>query len=160
MDRVRTAVRHDFFASAYEIRPFPRQGAAVWAYCDRQERPYCIAVTAGWDGTGHNWLWYPLLGRCLQNEVMYVPITADGSIVNYADSDRLAAAADFQSWLERLHRKRVELVVCLSPETVESRWIQRHETVFTRVAGDDRAAAYAVDYDAAHSLRTTRETSR
>ncbi|GAG09873.1 unnamed protein product, partial [marine sediment metagenome] len=136
VDRARNALRHSFFARAYELHDFPRRGAVVWRYCDRPEEPRRIAFTAGWNGTGHNWLWYPLLGSRLQNEVIYVPITSDGKVIDYAHPDELAACADFDSWLERLLRAGVDTVVCLPPGTFESRWIRRHEGIFTGVAGD------------------------
>ncbi len=90
-----------------------------------------IAVTAGWERAGHNWYRYPLLGSRLQNELLYVPITEDGQIINYRGLERHADRADFIAWLNRLVDRRVGYVVCLAPDnTLESLWARQHPEFF------------------------------
>ena len=90
-----------------------------------------VAMAAGWDGVGHNWFRYGLLGARLDHDVRYVPVTADGSIVNYADSARLAALADREAWLGRLEGLQIDWVVALGPRTFEHEWVEGLPEVFS-----------------------------
>lgn len=142
LDHLRSKWRYAFLADAYELHQFRRQGLRAWQFCDQPSRPRRIAFTAGWDGTGHNWFWYPLMGRYLQNVVTYVPVTRDGTVIDYARAEQLAEQADFRSWLGNLLQQRVDTIVCLPPEPVESQWLRRHGDLFVRLAGDDQAGVY------------------
>jgi hypothetical protein len=102
----------------------------IWQYFDAPPGRR-IAVTAGWDPPGHNWYRYPLLGGRLQNHLHYVPITTDGSIVNYRDSEQVARRSDFAAWLRRLVNLEIQYVVTLPPDnTIESRWMTSHPRLF------------------------------
>lgn len=111
-----------------------------------------VAVVAGWDGIGHNWYRYPLLGGRLQNEVLYVPVTADGAIVDYWRRDELARRANVNAWVARLLAERVEVVVSLAPRTtIEDHWMRRLPGLFepmVEVPGGFHAA-YRFDPEAA-----------
>ena len=73
-------------------RAAPVDAWPAWRRLDTHS-PVTIATAAGWDDlAGHNWFRYPLLGSRLQNRVLYVPISADGSILSYADRDALERA--------------------------------------------------------------------
>jgi hypothetical protein len=63
--------------------------------------------------------------------VRYVPVTADGSIVNCADSARLAALADREAWLGRLEGLQIDWVVALGPRTFEHEWVEGLPEVFS-----------------------------
>lgn len=90
-----------------------------------------VAATAGYDGlTGHNWFRWPLLGAWLQNEVVYLPITASGELVSYLDPGPLQAAGDRLAWLGRVRDRRIDWVVALGPATLEHRWILEQPEVF------------------------------
>jgi hypothetical protein len=93
-----------------------------------------LAVTAGWDGLGHNWYQYPLLGSRLRNRVLYVPVTADGSIVDYRTPEDVARRASLPAWLARLVGERVDHVVSLAPRsTLEDSWMRRLPGLFEPV---------------------------
>jgi hypothetical protein len=106
--------------------------SAAWKYLD-QDRPLTIAFTGGVTGHGDNWLRYPLLGERLQNRVIYVPVTPDGSIVGIRDPQEALARADFASWVARLAEKGVDYVVVKPPPSVEAGWLESDPTRFTRV---------------------------
>jgi hypothetical protein len=125
-----------------------RRGVAgawpLWQALDGAE-PRRIALTAGWDGVGHNVLRYPLLGSRLQNRVVYVPITRDGAIVDYERADDVARLADPDAWLARLAAEAIDVVVVLDPPPPEAAWIAQRPASFERIAGGiagTRHAAY------------------
>ena len=114
----------------------------IWGYFD-EATPHRLAVTAGWDGTGHNWYVYPLFGSRLQNRVFYVPVTADGSIVDYREQEEVVSRASSSAWLERLVKEDVDHVVVLPPAPpLETQWIGEHPDLFIPIdhlAGPGRA---------------------
>lgn len=126
----RAWMRHPTYAAAlaletYDVHGLPGPSAAheIWRRLD-DGRPRTLATTAGFAGSGDNWLRYPLLGSALQNRVLYVPVTRDGAIVDYRDMARARAVADRAAWLARLDALAVDAVVVMAPPTCpESAWI-------------------------------------
>ncbi|ATB43841.1 hypothetical protein CYFUS_009321 [Cystobacter fuscus] len=139
---VRAALRYEIYASAvkgqsYELHALvtpESRGLPEWKALDG-EAPLRLAVTAGWDISGHNWYWYPLMGSRLQNTLTYVPISADGSVRDYALKDTFAQA-DFPAWLRRVREARVDYVVTLAPAPIEARWMAEHPELFQPAFGD------------------------
>jgi hypothetical protein len=117
--------RLDDFHSAGRLRAWP-----IWQRLD-ELGPVRVAAAAGWDGIGHNWFRYGLLGPRLQRDVVYVPVTSDGSIVDYADAGSLASRIDREAWLRRLEDLDVDWVVVTGPRTVEQEWIDEMPEVFS-----------------------------
>ena len=106
--------------------------------------PRTLAVTAGWDGLGHNLYLYPLLGSRLQNRVLYVPVTAGGEVIDHRDAERRKKAADFPSWLRRLQAARVDTVVSLAPRwTIEDDWMRARPDLF-RPCGESGGHLHAL----------------
>jgi hypothetical protein len=142
VDRIRGTLRHDYYAAAAEGRvhdfttlPSAYVGAwPIWTRLDGEDSRR-IAVTAGWDGMGHNWFVYPLLGRRLQNAVEYVPITRDGSLVETRDVDRLLALARPAAWTSLLIERRIGVIVTLAPPALEGEWMRRYPSVFEPIEG-------------------------
>lgn len=127
----------------HRLHPVYAAAWSLWRDLDRP-RPLRLAVTAGWDGRGHNWYRYPLLGRRLQNRVLYVPVTASGELVAYRDADRPAEAASVDAWLSRLLAARIDAVVSLAPRwTVEDAWARSAPELF-RPCGVSRGDLHAV----------------
>lgn len=93
-------------------------------------KPLRIAVTAGWTGNGHNVFAYPLLGSRLQNQVGYVPISADGTVSNYLSIEEQRERGDYKAWLERLRERRIDIVVAYGPMPLEMVWMQEHPEHF------------------------------
>jgi len=117
----------------------PRYWLPAARTLDQEERPHRLAVTAGAAQDADNWLLYPFLGPRLQNELHYVPPTRDGRTVDPGRQRDLVAAADFESWLERLRGQRIEAVISFRPATVEMAWMKRRPDLFTRLAGDGQS---------------------
>lgn len=113
----------------FHMHPLQPLYAAAWPLWQELDHagPLRLAVTAGFDGLGHNWYLYPLLGRDLQNRVTYAPVTRDGSLVDYRDRQRLTETACFRCWLERLVEAEVDHLISLPPRsTVEDAWARAH----------------------------------
>ena len=153
---VRRPLRHAVYRATVEERPLfhmhsldTKAAAAhvLWRSLDRAE-PLRLAVAAGWDGLGHNWYRYPLFGTQLQNVVEYIPVSTDGSIIDYRERARLASEADWRAWLSRLLQHEIDYFVVLQPRTtIEDFWIQRRPEVFQLIASDpgQQNAAYRID---------------
>lgn len=125
---------HPVYAGAWDL----------WRLLDRGQAA-TLAVTAGWDGLGHNWYRYPFLGSRLQNEVLYVPITRDGKTVPYRQMDLATEAASLAAWLGRLMEVEVDYIVSLAPRnTIEDRWLSGHPEFFEPIYRHPRGfhAAY------------------
>jgi hypothetical protein len=155
---LRAALRYRIYAEAagesgrlFDVHVIHRPYAAewpLWRHLDTREKRR-IAVTAGWDDMGHNWLRYPLYGSRLQNQVFYIPVTRDGSVIDYRNADAVARSADYETWLARLVAARADYVVVLPPlTTVEARWLREHPERFELAATGERGSggAYRVRF--------------
>lgn len=123
---------NNVWACAYDVHTLLGSSAACWPLWQHLDdgRGHRLAVTAGWDGVGHNWYTYPLLGSKLQNEVVYIPPTKDGRVIDYRLEPELLSEADFYAWLARLVEARVELVVSLPPAPIEDQWLRTRQDLF------------------------------
>jgi len=152
--RIRPISRYAIYAdagtdppSAYDMHPLGYAAAwPIWKELD-DGAPHRIAVTAGWDGSGHNAYLYPLLGSRLQNRLSYVPVRADGRVQSPRLAAELLAAADPEAWLHRLAARRIEFLVVLGPPPLEAGWVSRHPDTFTEVArsADGSSRAYRIE---------------
>ena len=118
-------------AAAYEAHGPDRDIAPAWTICDDPAAPRRIGFSTGWyKNQGYKWYWAPLLGRKLQNDLTYVPITTDGSIVEYDDAVAVAAKADPEAWLRRLSELRIDTLVFFPPFPPEHAWVIARPDLF------------------------------
>lgn len=82
--------------------------------------PSRIAFVPSWLPIGQYWFRYPLLGSALQHDVVYVPPSRDGTVIDLYDREALLAAADPSAWTRRLCDDAVDLVVYLGPAPAEA----------------------------------------
>jgi hypothetical protein len=163
---IRTASRYRIWQAAAEGRAFDMHGLGpayvasvpIWRRLD-DGVPRRIAVAAGWNGVSDNWYWYPLFGEYLQNDVVYVTPTEDGSIVDYRLGPEVRRKASFEAWIRRLVERRVDVVVLLTPPPdVETPWVKLHPDLFTSfvISADGRNAAFEFHRDAAKRFLAAR----
>jgi len=141
---------------AYDLYPLSRAYAACWPLWERFDDgvPHRLAVTAGWDGMGHNWYVYPLFGSRLQNRIDYVAPTRDGSVIDYREADALEARANAAAWVSLLLEREIEFVIALPPPSMEATWMEGMVDVFEPVAigGEAAGRAYRFDRERARAL--------
>ncbi len=116
--------------------------SSIWEMLDEPDRPRRIAVTAGWDGKGHNWFVYPLFGRRLQNHVEFVAVTDEGDPINPRRHDRRLERADYEAWRDRLLDREIDYVVSYAPTTIEAEWMANHPRAFDLVERGGRRGNY------------------
>lgn len=167
LETARAAYRYPLYRAAadpsapvFHMHPLHTFYAAAWPAWEALDgaAPARLAVAAGFDGMGHNWYLYPLLGGELGNRVSYVPPTRDGSLVDYRDRPRLAAAACFPCWLERLVDREIDYLVTLAPRDLpEDVWALGHPEIFTPVffRPNPVGAVFALDAAAARRELTS-----
>ena len=149
---VRHACRYPVYAAAAEGVAFDAHPLAyafswpVWEALD-DGRPHRLAVSAGWDGKGHNWYRYPLFGSRLQNQVVYVPPTRDGTPLDYGLEDDPMAGASFAAWIGRLITLQIDTVVTLAPPPpVEVAWVRDHPELFRPLVCSDNGLSCAFSF--------------
>jgi len=128
VQKLRDAKRDRFYATRTELHPIPKCYAAGWAFCDDSKASKAIALVSYERTVGHDWFFYPLMGRRLQNRVLYV--SADGR-----------GGPDFGVWSEGLRRAAVtHLFVQLNPtlppgdprgRPVEMAWVEARPDAFS-----------------------------
>lgn len=145
------------FRQAYDVHPLDARWARNWPLWQRFDRPHptTIAVSAGWDGFGHNWWLFPLTGRHQQNRLLYVPISLDGETFDY----RLGAArfppVSCEAWVSRLLASPAEYLVLLPPLPPEAAWAAALPHVFQLDVdlGRGRGRSYSILRDRSSASR-------
>ena len=88
-----------------------------------------IAMTMGWNPPGHYWFFYPLLGRCLQNDITYISAKHKDKVPTWLHRGMLRGK-DFSIWLHNLKRKKVDYILVAKPWPAELKWILQHKDNF------------------------------
>lgn len=134
---VRDRYRASYYAAAavrqaYDVHPLDARWARNWPLWQRFDRPHptTIAVSAGWDGFGHNWWLFPLTGRHQQNRLLYVPISLDGETFDYRVGATRFPPLSCEAWVSRLQASPAEYLVLLPPLPPESAWAAALPDVF------------------------------
>jgi hypothetical protein len=132
---------------AWDLHPGNNRCLSAWPIWKELDRPLqtSIALTAGFDGIGHNWHTYPLFGSRLQNRVQYVPVAHGGRIVDYSDQGAVEAQADPVSWLAGLDAGNFEVLVALWPDPPESLWAEKMPDVFKPLVTTPGGTAWSID---------------
>lgn len=113
----------------------PRYWAGAVAKLDDPPRVRHIAVTSGPRRNSDHWHMYFLLGRRLQNRLHYVPISADGRIVDFSGRERRRDEGDFPAWLGRVKADGIDHVMSFDPPGIELEWMEARPDLFVREEG-------------------------
>lgn len=137
---LRDALRQDFIGMDIALHVTPRYWAKALPAVDARGVNRRIAVTSGpWQDLD-NWFVYPFMGRRLQNRVLYVPVSPDGTVEPFRSGttlDGMARSADYEAWIDRLRQHDVTDIMSFKPASLELLWMDRHPERFERLAGLD-----------------------
>jgi hypothetical protein len=137
---LRTVIRPDLLRGEFTNHDLTRYWVDAAIAADDPARPWRIAVTSGPSQRNDNWLVLPFIGRNLQNEAFYVPVSKSGDVGHFGggstnvDYDR---SAEYESWWRRLLERRVDAVMSFSPASVELRWMESRPDRFRRISGEE-----------------------
>ena len=126
----RDATRHGDYLDGWDAHQIPKATAAGWNAVDDPTRPVRIAFTAGWCLWGHHWFVYPLFGRRLQNQLLYVPTTASGAPGSYRPEAPVEPRTTAATWIARLQQARAEVLFVSMPPPPELEWVEANPQVF------------------------------
>jgi hypothetical protein len=130
LDRKQSADRWPSDDPFWEVDGTPKDFLAGWRQSD-QAPPQTIAFATGFNNHGQNWFIYPLMGRRLQNTVMYVPL-------NLSDPPGSRAFVRRENpvhaeWLRQLQQRKVNAVYVQAPWPIEDGWMREDQERFTLV---------------------------
>jgi len=108
--------------------------AAAWSFFDNLDGK-TIAASMGWKAPGDQWFLYPLFGRQLQNDVVYVSSKYKEDEPTWRHRG-LLRGEDFSIWQYNLKRGNVDYVLLTRPWSIELGWMQQNEENFTLVKSD------------------------
>lgn len=133
LERHRSSTRWHHYAQSTDVHAIPQEFVDGWRLLDNPSAPHRIALVAGWEHVGQNWFTYPLLGRYLQNTVVYVPLHPDDEPSTRRQVLRVGGR--YEDWLGALRVRGVERVFVQAPWPVEDGWMAVHPESFAVVAG-------------------------
>jgi hypothetical protein len=137
---LRDTLRDPLLHSDYGLHWFAgwRYWAQAVSLVDHPGEHYRISVTSGSVQNTDNWFVYLFMGRRLQNEVVYVPVSGDGRLDHFGrdeEYERLARRANYWAWRLRLHNQGVTHVLSFEPSSLEIGWMLDHPESFERMTG-------------------------
>jgi hypothetical protein len=133
---LRVENRAHAFRRSYHIWPTPRNWVSAIPLVDTPDRSRRISVTGGSWQNADNWFTYALHGRHFQNEVIYTPVTEDGSIAHFGPGSKRRQLAAKDAWLRRLGERSVTEVMSFGPRSLEMDWMETNPEHFVRLAGN------------------------
>jgi len=131
----RDHTRYTYYRGHLDLHDFSRTFVNGWEFLDQQNGKKTIALTMDWEAPGHNWFFYPLLGRWLQNDIAYVSAKHKWEVPTWLHRGKLRGN-EYSIWLHNLKRKKVDYILVQKPWPIELKWIQRYEDKFQLVFSD------------------------
>lgn len=135
LQKYRDNTRYTYYRGHLDLHSFPRNFVNGWEFLDQPDEKSTIAMTMGWKPPGGKWFLYPLLGRCLQNDIVYISAKYKWEVPTWFHRG-LLRGNDFSIWLYNLKKKKVNYILVQTPWPIELRWIQRHQDEFQLVFSD------------------------
>ena len=138
LDAVHGRIRADLWRYELTNHDIERYYVDAALAVDGSNRSHRIAMTSGPDRRLDNWFPSQFMGRDLQNEVLYVPVSGDGTVHHFGGGNLIAdyvRTADYISWRNRLRSMHVTEVMSFRPPSLELRWMERNPSEFLRITG-------------------------
>jgi len=135
LQNYRDNTRYLFYRFGSDVLSIPRTFVNGWEFLDQPDEKKTIALTMGWEPPGHQWFFYPLLGRHLQNDISYISAKRKWEGPTWLDRG-LLRGDDFSIWLFNLTKKKVDYILVAKPWPIELRWMLRYHDKFQLVFDD------------------------
>lgn len=131
IQNVRDRWRNAYFGNSYDVSPISTRAVPLYPLLDDPGTPRTIAVAFGEPRIpGITCFLYPLLGRRLQNRIVYIPPTRSGRIIDYQLLGELGEELDERAWLARLDASGADHLLISVPLTPEMAWVRAHPERF------------------------------
>ena len=131
----RDNTRYVYYRGYTDLGNIPRSSVNGWEFLDQPDEKNIIAMTMGWAPPGGKWFFYPLLGRWLQNDIVYISAKYKWEVPTWLHQGMLRGD-DFSIWLYNVKRKKVDYILVQTPWPIELRWMLRHVEKFQLVFSD------------------------
>ena len=132
----RDTTRYHYYHEDFDYVDIPRNWVNGWEFLDQHDRKKTIAMTVGWEAPGHKWFFYPLLGKYLQNDIVYISAKRKLDVHTWLDRS-LLRGNDVSIWLYNLEREKVDYIFVAKPWPIELSWMLNHQDEFQLVFSDN-----------------------
>ena len=141
----RDNTRYAYYRRHVNYVDIPRYFVNAWEFLDQPEEKKTIALTMGKELPSGNWFFYPLLGRHLQNDIVYISAKHKEEVPAWLDRGILRGY-DFSIWLSNLKKKKVDCILVQKPWPIELNWMQLYPDDFQLVYEDDACKIFFTLY--------------
>ena len=116
MQNYRDNTRYNYFKVHYDYVPINEVSnlSAGWEFLDHPDEKKTIALALDWSPPGHRWFFYPLMGRWLQNDIVYISAKYKWEVPAWLHRGMLRGD-DFSVWLSNLERNKVDYIFVMKP---------------------------------------------
>jgi hypothetical protein len=128
----RDSSRYTYYKGHEDFHYLPRNYVDAWDFLDKEGEKKIITMARGWQPESHIWFFYPLLGRHLQNDIVYVSAKYKWETPTWLDRG-LLRGEDFSIWIANLKRNKVDYILVVEPWPIELTWMARHPDKFQLV---------------------------
>lgn len=137
LQNFRDSTRYAYYRQHYDYFYTPKTGTLVngWEFIDQPDQGKIVALSVGWDPPGHIWFFYPLMGRRLQNEVLYISSKYRYDAPAWLHKNMLRGD-DPVLWRANLRMKQVDYIFLARPWPNELSWMEREPDAFQPVFSD------------------------
>jgi hypothetical protein len=128
----RDNTRYSYYRTHEDFHSLPRSYVGAWEFLDKPDEKRTVAMARGWKAESHEWFFYPLLGRHLQNDIVYISAKDKGETPTRIDRG-LLRGENFSIWIDNLKRKKVDYLLVVEPWPIELTWMYEYPNDFQLV---------------------------
>jgi hypothetical protein len=128
LQEYRDTTRYTYYRQHLDFHDFPRLFVDGWEFLDSPEHKKTVALAVDAKPWEHCWLFYPLLGRSLQNDAVYVSTQHKWDVPAWLEGES-HKRSDEALWLNNLTKQSVDYVFVFS-KPIELVWIRKYKDLF------------------------------
>jgi len=137
----RDNTRYTYYRTHADHQRIPTTLVSGWEYLDNPYEKKTIAMSMDFKPPGGYWFFYPLLGRWLQNDIVYLSAKYKWEVPAWLHRG-LLRGDDFSIWLDNLKRRGVDYIFLQRPWSVELQWMQRNKKMFKLIFTDNNCKIF------------------